>query len=216
MSSSMFLTDEEIDAICEGLGANSHAAKRKRLAGMGLIVNSKPNGRPLVLRSHAEAVLSPRPAAEPEALRPALDVPAPVLWEETPLGRMQATERASRAEAAARLAALPRPSRKELRAAAAELERRRKETRAAIVRFHAARQRVLRLKRTPPWANQEAILEFYKLARALSTSTGIPHHVDHIIPLQGKLVSGLHVEGNLQVLPWRDNILKRNTFEVEP
>lgn len=214
--SGMFLTDEEIDGICEGLGANSHAAKRKRLASLGLIVNTRPNGRLLVLRSHAEAVLSPRPAAKPEPPRPALDVPAQVPWEETPLGRMQATERASRAETAARLAALPKPSRKELRAAAVELERRRKEARAAIVRFHAARQRVLRLKRTPPWANQVAVLEIYKLARALSTSTGIPHHVDHIIPLQGKLVSGLHVEGNLQVLPWRDNILKRNNYEVLP
>ena len=60
---SMFLTDPEIDAMCEGLGPNSHAAKIKRLQSMGLIVNRKPNGRPLVVRSHAEAVLSGRAAA---------------------------------------------------------------------------------------------------------------------------------------------------------
>ncbi|MBJ2154746.1 hypothetical protein [Variovorax sp. IB41] len=65
--SSMFLIDEEIDGICDGLGANSHAAKRKRLPGMGLIVNRKPNGRPLVVRSHAEAVLSGRAALAQEA-----------------------------------------------------------------------------------------------------------------------------------------------------
>lgn len=59
----MFLTDAEIDAMCEGLGASSHAAKIRRLAGMGLIVNRKPNGRPLVVRSHAEAVLSGRTEA---------------------------------------------------------------------------------------------------------------------------------------------------------
>ena len=63
----MFLTDEEIDGICEGLGANSHAAKCKRLATMGLIVNRKPNGRPLVVRSHAEAVLSGRAALASQA-----------------------------------------------------------------------------------------------------------------------------------------------------
>lgn len=56
----MFLTDAEINAMCDGLGPNSHAAKCKRLREMGLIVNQKPNGRPLVVRSHAEAVLSGR------------------------------------------------------------------------------------------------------------------------------------------------------------
>ncbi|SDI77422.1 hypothetical protein [Variovorax sp. OV700] len=58
----MFLRDEEIDGICEGLATNSHAAKCKRLASLGLVVNRKPNGRPLVVRSHAEAVLSGRAA----------------------------------------------------------------------------------------------------------------------------------------------------------
>lgn len=62
----MFLTDIEVDQICEGLGPNSHAAKAKRLKAMGLIVNRKPNGRPLVLRVHAEAVLSGRPDAANE------------------------------------------------------------------------------------------------------------------------------------------------------
>ena len=67
----MFLTVKEIDDICEGLGANSQAAKCKRLASMGLIVNRKPKGRPLVVRSHAEAVLSSRAALEHEVLPPA-------------------------------------------------------------------------------------------------------------------------------------------------
>jgi hypothetical protein len=57
----MFLTDAEIDAMCEGVTRN--ADKRRRLRAMGLIVNEKPNGRPLVVRSHAEAVLSGRKAA---------------------------------------------------------------------------------------------------------------------------------------------------------
>lgn len=69
--SGMFLTDKEIDGMCEGLGPTSHAAKRKRLERMGLIVNEKPNGRPLVVRSHAEAVLSGRAALEQQAIPPA-------------------------------------------------------------------------------------------------------------------------------------------------
>lgn len=64
---SMFLTDAEIDAMCEGLGPTSHSAKIKRLSSMGLIVNRKPNGRPLVVRSHAEAVLSGRAEAAAQA-----------------------------------------------------------------------------------------------------------------------------------------------------
>lgn len=69
----MFLTDAEIDAMCEGVRVN--AVKVRRLRAMGLVVNTKPNGRPLVVRSHAEAVMSGRAAAaaeqQPEPARPA-------------------------------------------------------------------------------------------------------------------------------------------------
>jgi hypothetical protein len=47
-----------------------------------------------------------------------------------------------------------------------------------------------------------------------SKVTGEPWHVDHIIPLQGKLVSGLHVPSNLQAMRGIENISKKNKFEV--
>lgn len=90
----------------------------------------------------------------------------------------------------------------------------RTERRAALVRHHASRRRVQKLKRTPPWANQAAIRKIYAEAMRLTLETGEMHHVDHIIPLQGALVSGLHVENNLQVLHWRENVQKNNKFEA--
>ena len=71
-----------------------------------------------------------------------------------------------------------------------------------------------KIRRTVPWADQAAIKDIYDRAQVLSEATGVPMHVDHIIPLQGELVSGLHVETNLQILPAAVNISKNNTYEV--
>jgi hypothetical protein len=65
---------------------------------------------------------------------------------------------------------------------------------------------------TPTWADRELIKELYALAQKLTAQTGIPHEVDHVIPLQGKTVSGFHVENNLQVIPATENRRKSNKF----
>lgn len=65
---------------------------------------------------------------------------------------------------------------------------------------------------TPIWANKSAIKEIYEQAYKLSIDTGIKHEVDHIDPLTNKLVCGLHVPENLQILTLTENRTKRNSF----
>ena len=71
------------------------------------------------------------------------------------------------------------------------------------------------LQRTPVWdKDAHLIVAKYQLANMLTRETGKPHHVDHIIPLQGKNVSGLHVFSNLRVIPGEDNVKKSNKYTI--
>jgi len=84
--------------------------------------------------------------------------------------------------------------------------------------YHAKRS-AAQLQRTPSWISQEdkkEMLGIYGRARQLTKMTGEPHHVDHIIPLQGILVSGLHIPKNLQILTALENMQKNNSFKVAP
>jgi hypothetical protein len=84
-----------------------------------------------------------------------------------------------------------------------------------VVNAKAAKRRAGRCNQTPSWANEQLIAAYYKEAKRLEELTGIKFHVDHIIPLQGELVSGLHVETNLQLLPAHENQAKNNSFDPE-
>lgn len=76
---------------------------------------------------------------------------------------------------------------------------------------HDTRMRQLKLRNaTPPWADTKEIRKLYEKAVELSRTTGVPHDVDHIEPICGKDVSGLHVHFNLQVIPSRLNQIKGN------
>jgi hypothetical protein len=78
-----------------------------------------------------------------------------------------------------------------------------------------ARRRAAKLQRRPSWANEQLILAYHNEAKRLEELTGIKFHVDHIIPMQGELVSGLDVETNLQILTAHDNCSKGNGFYPE-
>jgi hypothetical protein len=101
----------------------------------------------------------------------------------------------------------------ERRRKAAELTRKwRKENpgrKLAITR----KEQAAKLKRTPPWADQAAIIAIYQEA-ASRRANGENVHVDHVLPLCGRLVSGLHVAANLRIIPARDNLTKGCKFDV--
>lgn len=72
------------------------------------------------------------------------------------------------------------------------------------------------IQRTPQWLNESQLLAIeckYSLASMLSNNTGEPWHVDHIVPLQGEQVCGLHVPWNLRVITAKENLSKGNRYD---
>jgi hypothetical protein len=83
---------------------------------------------------------------------------------------------------------------------------------------HALTRRARKLNATPAWLSAEdrlKIAEICNLREQLELQTGLKYHVDHIVPLQGKDVCGLHVPWNLQILTAEENCSKKNNFIVE-
>ena len=75
---------------------------------------------------------------------------------------------------------------------------------------HSANHSAAKLKALPKWANEFFIKEAYSLARLRTKLFGFKWDVDHIVPLQSKIVCGLHCEHNLQVIPKSLNLTKAN------
>lgn len=85
--------------------------------------------------------------------------------------------------------------------------------------YRAADARCRRTKHkhaTPKWLTREQRTEMrgiYQAAMALTKATGVPHVVDHIVPLRSNVVCGLHVPWNLRVISRADNLKKSNKLE---
>ncbi len=83
-------------------------------------------------------------------------------------------------------------------------------------RFHAAQRKTHVKQATPPWltdSQKSHIKRTYKLAQIIKDATGVDYHVDHIVPLRGKNICGLHIPENLRVLRADLNLSKSNIYK---
>ena len=97
---------------------------------------------------------------------------------------------------------------------AAESSRKSRIKHAGRVQANKAKYRASKKNRTPIWTSATNLFEMqciYTYRTALQ-AIGLNYEVDHIIPLQGKMVSGLHTPENLQVITTEQNRLKNNRY----
>lgn len=97
----------------------------------------------------------------------------------------------------------------------AERKQRHREQKPYLYAAQAMKRQARKLKATPLWADHEKIKAFYAVAARLTRETGVKHEVDHIVPLQSKIVCGLHCEANLQILTKAENAAKHNRFDPD-
>lgn len=82
----------------------------------------------------------------------------------------------------------------------------------ASILHRGALRRAQKIHATPQWADKVKIKQIYKEMRQhnILYPEKAPWSVDHIVPLQGKIVSGFHVEYNLRIIPLAENVSKKN------
>lgn len=96
---------------------------------------------------------------------------------------------------------------------AGDLRRKSEDHKHAVAMKHVRRRRAARIKAYRPFDFELFEMvesEVYSLAKLRTVLTGVPHQVDHIVPLNSKHVCGLHSEHNFQVLTASANSSKRN------
>ena len=83
------------------------------------------------------------------------------------------------------------------------------------VNANISKRRAQKISATPKWFEKDKIEQLYEHCHFLTITSGIQHHVDHIVPLKHTKVCGLHCLSNLQILQSVDNLLKSNKWEID-
>ncbi len=78
-----------------------------------------------------------------------------------------------------------------------------------LINAHGAKRHASKLLATPPWITKDQLNHIKKMYEECPPG----FHVDHIIPLQGRNVRGLHVPWNIQILPAKENLSKGNRIK---
>jgi hypothetical protein len=82
-----------------------------------------------------------------------------------------------------------------------------------ILNAKASKHRAQKIRTSKFELNSDGnILKLFKLSNKKTKETGRDYHIDHIVPLQGRLVSGFHVAGNLRVILAETNLSKKNHY----
>lgn len=118
------------------------------------------------------------------------------------------------AEHAEHLATVKSKWRKENRERITEMAAKWRAANLAKRRAQQMQRKAGQFARTPQWADKTAIEMICRAALVAQATFAQSVHVDHVIPMRGRLVSGLHVPHNLQLLFAKDNCVKQNRFEV--
>lgn len=88
-----------------------------------------------------------------------------------------------------------------------------KARRAAKFRPSGGKEVWAKYKRAcPPWSSMAEMHRFWRESKRRTAETGIPHSVDHIVPLRNPIVCGLHCPANIEILPLVANIAKGNAW----
>ena len=100
----------------------------------------------------------------------------------------------------------------------AEISNKHKKNNRAYYTADTAKYRADKDQRTPNWLTEFDLLHIkclYQVAAMRTRESGEPWHVDHIIPLRGKLVSGLHTPANMRVIRGEENERKNNFYVID-
>jgi hypothetical protein len=96
----------------------------------------------------------------------------------------------------------------------AETTKKYRESNPGLINTLSSKARAAKLQRIPHWLTEDdhwIMEQAYELAQTRTKMFGFPWHVDHVIPLRGRRVSGLHTPTNLQVIPAVENLKKGNS-----